>query len=301
VAGEAGGVSHLIHIGYAKTASNFLRAWFAAHPEIGFAPGGIAGFQDVYALGRLGAAAAAEPRWRVTSSEVLATPHPDIGDTISYDRRRRAALPDEQAAVCGRLSETFPGAHILIVTRGFRSMILSSYSQYVRTGGPLDLEALVADAQESAAWHYDHLIGLYRSAFGADKVIVLPWELLRDDPAAFAGAIERRLGLRPGPLPDRRYNPSLSGEELRWYPRLTRTVLALPVGERLRRRLFHGYARAAFANRLRRPIGLLQRLRPAAPVTAEVIPQAVVEAYRGQASLLAAEPLFEPYAAEYLF
>jgi hypothetical protein len=220
---------------------------------------------------------------------------------VGYDRSRRAALPEEQGLICRRLAETFPGAHILIVTRGFRSMILSSYSQYVRTGGPLDLETLVADAQDSAAWNYDYLVDLYRTAFGEEKVIVLPWELLRDDAAAFAGAIEQRLGLGRGPLPDRRYNPSLSGEELRWYPRLTRALLALPVGERLRRRLFARYARAAFGNRLRRPIRLLQRLRPAAPVTPDLVPEAVLEAYRGQASLLAREPLYAPYAAEYLF
>jgi hypothetical protein len=293
-------VSHLIHIGYAKTASNFLRAWFASHPEIAFTAGGIAGFGSVHALPQLPREGVPEPRWRVTSSEVLATPHADIAATVSYDRSRRAALPDEQALICRRLADTFAGAHILIVTRGFRSMILSSYSQYVRTGGPQDLETLIGDARESAAWHYDHLIGLYRAAFGEEKVIVLPWELLRDDPGRFAGSIERRLGLGAGPLPGRRYNPSLSGEELRWYPRFTRAVLGLPVGERLRRRLFNVYARAAFANRLRHPIRLLQRLRPAPPVTAQLIPETLLEGYRGQASLLARDPAYAPYRADYL-
>lgn len=294
---------HLLHIGYAKTATNFLRAWFAAHPQIGFVHGGIAGFANVHELSRLTGPGRPEPRWRVTSSEVLATPHPEVGgERATYDRARRAALPAEQGEICDRLAGLFPGAAVLVVTRGFRSMILSSYSQYVRTGGADDLEALIADAQDGAAWHYDRLIALYRAAFGADRVILLPWELLRDDPAAFAGAIEARLGLDPGPpLPGRRYNPSLSPVELRWYPRLTRAILALPVGARARKRLFEAHARATFRNRLRRPIALLQRLRPAPPVTAELIPDALVERFRGQADLLRCEPLFTPYSADYLF
>jgi hypothetical protein len=292
---------HLLHIGYAKTATNFLRAWFAAHPQIGFVHGGIAGFANVHELSRLSHPGRPEPLWRATSSEVLATPHSEIGEGVSYDRERRAALPAEQAEICERLAGLFPGASVLIVTRGFRSMILSSYSQYVRTGGAADLEALIADAQDADAWHYDRLIGLYRAAFGADHVVVLPWELLRDDPAAFAAAIERRLGLDPGPLPGHRYNPSLSATELRWYPRITRALLALPVGERIRRRLFRVHARAAFRNRLRRPIAVLQRLRPAPPVTAALIPDALVERFRGQAELLRSEPPFAPYSADYLF
>jgi hypothetical protein len=292
---------HLVHIGYAKTASNFLRAWFAAHPEIGFVHGGIAGFANVHQLSRLPRPDRPEPRWRVTSSEVLATPHPEVGDTVGYDRERRAALPAEQAEICGRLAGLFPGATVLIVTRGFRSMILSSYSQYVRTGGTSDLEALIADAQDGEAWNYGRLVGLYRAAFGADKVIVLPWELLRDDPSAFAREIEARLGLGPGPLPGHRYNPSLSATELRWYPRLTRALLGLPIGEKVRRKVFRAYAEAAFRNRFRRPIALLQRLRPAPPVTAALIPDSLVERFSGQAEALREEPAYARYAADYLF
>ena len=43
---------HLIHIGYAKAGSSFLRSWFAQHPQLAYAEGGIAGFPDVHALVR---------------------------------------------------------------------------------------------------------------------------------------------------------------------------------------------------------------------------------------------------------
>jgi hypothetical protein len=76
------------------------------------------------------------------------------------------------------------------VTRGFRSMMLSTYSQYVRTRGLASVAAVAALAGSAgtvnqAPWNYDFLIRLYRCAFGEAKVMVLPFELLRDDASAF--------------------------------------------------------------------------------------------------------------------
>ncbi|HZG09242.1 MAG TPA: hypothetical protein VEZ70_09715 [Allosphingosinicella sp.] len=288
---------HLIHIGYPKTASNFLRAWFETHPQIAFIHGGIAGYSNVQSIWRLPQEDAQPPRLRVTSSEVLVAPQTNTGPGVRHDPERRGAMPAEQALVCGRLKECFPNAHILIVTRGFRGMILSSYSQYVRTGGDLDMETLIANAQQSNAWHYDRLIGIYREAFGDDRVMVLPWEMLRDGPGDFAGAIERRFGLGAGPLPVQRFNTSLDPYELRWYPRLARAISRSPVA---RQRLLRIYAKAAFANRLSRPIKLLQRLRPAEPVTAAPLTDEVLELFRGQADVLAGDPRFDPYRNDYL-
>jgi hypothetical protein len=288
---------HLVHIGYPKTASNFLRAWFGSHPDIAFIHGGIAGYASVQSIWRLPPADSRAPKLRATSSEVLVAPQTDTGPGVPHDPERRGALPAEQALVCGRLKDIFPNAHILIVTRGFRGMILSSYSQYVRTGGDADLETLIADAHQGDAWHYDKVIRLYRGAFGEDRVTVLPWELLRDDPPAFTAAIESRFGLGAGPVPGRKLNASLDPHELRWYPRIARVLSRAPAG---RRRLLKAYSRAAFTNRLKRPIALLQRLKPAAPVTADLIPEEVVELFRGQASLLAGDPHFGRYRADYL-
>src|SRR5688572_8511748 len=74
---------HLIHIGYPKTGSNFLRRWFDAHPQLAYANDGIAGFTNVYEVARSGAALPTDVRYRVTSAEGLATPHPTFGDPVS--------------------------------------------------------------------------------------------------------------------------------------------------------------------------------------------------------------------------
>lgn len=296
---------HLIHIGYPKTGSNFLRRWFAAHPEFSYRDGGIGGFAGVLDIARQGEAAPAHPAFRVTSSEGLATPHADIGaDPSDPDRGHRRATPAAQAAVCATLAAIFPNAHILIVTRGFRSMILSAYSQYVRTGGEAALDRFIAPKEGDLAaredvWSYGQLVGLYRAAF-ADRVITLPYELLRDDPARFIREIEGRLGIDPHDfLPERR-NASLTPVELAWYPRLTRRVRALPVGRRLRRRIERAYLRLALANRLRRPIAICQRVRPLRPVTGELLSEEAVGAWRGLAEPFRGDPLYAPYAGDYL-
>jgi hypothetical protein len=262
---------HLLHIGYAKTATNFLRAWFDAHPQIAFVPGGFGGFRRIADIAAPAHLAAEPPRLRATSSELLATPHAEVAKTVGYGRSGET-FPRDQALVCDTLHELFPGADVLIVTRGFRTMIHSAYSQYVRTGGTDGLAAFARDAQERGAWHYDRLIASYAAAFGPERLIVMPWELLRDRPAEFVGRLEERLGLDPGPVPAERPNPALSPTQ---------------IAAQLRR------------NRAPRLVRRLPRIGRAPP--AESLDEAQVAAYRGQAASLAENPLHRPYAAEYLF
>jgi hypothetical protein len=230
---------HLIHIGFPKTGSKFLQHWFADHPEIVFDPVGIGGCRDVYELVRQAAAPGRQAACRVTSFEGLVTPDVSAG-LLRGDEEWEGRRSDDEAQqrTCATLAALFPCAWILLVTRGFRSIMLSGYSQYVRSGGTRDFQ--VSGAADPLlvergrhAWNYDAVIGLYEAAFG-ERLIVLPFELLRDRPGAFTAEIERRLGLghfAPAPQP---LNPSLSAEGLRWYPRLTRLIRRLPVGAPLR-------------------------------------------------------------------
>ncbi|HEY0153586.1 MAG TPA: sulfotransferase [Longimicrobium sp.] len=301
-------IRHLIHIGYPKAGSTFLQHWFASHPQLAYQPGAIAGFHDVYSIARSAASPQREERYRVTSFEGLSVPMPDAGERVVDYRRTGAVDPaTRETRACELLAALFPGAVVLVVTRGFRSMILSRYSQFLRTGGDVELPVLLASALGTADappearievehWDYDALIGKYRAAFGAHGVVVMPYELLRDDPAAFTAALEARLGLDPAPPPPGRVNASLTGEEMAWYPRLARAVRRVPLAS-----LHRLYAGAAFTNRLRLPIRLLQRLRPATPVTAAMIPDAALEPFRGVADSLRSDPLYAPYAAEYLW
>ncbi|HEV7766695.1 MAG TPA: sulfotransferase [Thermoanaerobaculia bacterium] len=293
---------HLIHIGYPKTGSNFLRRWFRAHPQLTYADGSIAGFLNVYEIVKTGAALPSNARYRVTSAEGLATPQQSFGDTVAdFDTPAPVPMDKAQAAACRMLGDLFPNATVLIVTRGFRAAILSMYSQLARNGSNLEFGAFCASLERSIpmredGWDYDHLIGLYVAAFGPANVIVLPYELLRDDANAFTNTLADRLGVEHFAGSHERVNPSLSPEELYWYPRITRVVKsAVP------RRLFRRYARAALNNNLRVPIRVLQRLRPGTPVTDAAIPHSLIDAFRGRADSLRDNPLYAQYASDYLF
>ena len=102
---------HLVHLGYPKTGSNFLRGWFLAHPQLAYADGGIAGFHNVYQIAQAGAAPRAGVLYRVTSCEGLATPHPSFGNAVfDYGRERPLPIAEAQAEVCRILASLFPNA-----------------------------------------------------------------------------------------------------------------------------------------------------------------------------------------------
>lgn len=292
---------HLLHIGYPKAGSTFLQRWFSAHPQLAHHYGAIAGFRDMHAIPRE-ANVRRDVLYRVTSNEEFVAPRPDAGSmAVAYDRPRDVPADEARQRVCALLAGLFPNATVLIVTRGFRSMILSSLSQYARSGGTGDLHAMLREARHHPdphppeSWHYDSVIELYQRAFGAPNVIVMPYELLRDDAGAFTSTLSARLGIEPHPPMRERVNESLSPVEMVWYPRLTRLMRRIPS-----RRLFNRYILAALRNELRVPIAMLNRIRPARPFTIESIPEELVVAFRGRAESLRANPLYARYAADYL-
>jgi len=294
---------HLIHIGFPKTGSNFLRAWFRCHPQLEFADGGIAGFPNVYQMVKRGALPASGVRYHVTSAEHLSVPTVSAGDAVDvYEQHRWDDIPQAQSAMCELLAGLFGSARVLCVTRGFRSMVLSSYSQFVRAGGAIDFPEFCDSIRANPAslvWNYDRMLAMYRRAFSPDQVRFMPYELLRDDAAGFTRALETWLGLDRCDAPADRINPAISPEALVWYPRITRGVLKVPIRGRLRKRLFHWHVGQTMAGRYRRPLGLAHRVFPAAPIGTSSVPESCLEAFSGTANSLRDEPLYAPYADDY--
>jgi hypothetical protein len=297
---------HLVHVGYPKAGSTTLQAWFESRPEVVFAHDAIGGVTSAAAIARQVAVADNAPRWVVTSSEWLMVPAegPGIPPTEPIAARRRR--------VCARLRTMFGDATILIVTRGFRAIIASSYSEVLRWGLALSVEEFMSLYQESPAFEgwrvtdvfdYDAALRLYADTFGAESVVVLPFELLRDDPRGFLARLEQRLDLEPRSEQAPWHNRSLSGAELYWYPRFSRGVerAANRLGRRgtaLRRTY---YERVIRRGRLERSVDVLSRvLRTPTVNPADHIAEEIVETCRGRASSLATNPDYAPYAVEYL-
>lgn len=303
-------MQHLIHIGYPKAGSTFLQRWFERHPQLRFADGGLGGFHDVYSLAQV---PERSYRYYVTSSETLSSPYTGAGGLSFEEGGKRGGLPhrikDAQAEVCAVLKTLYPASRILIVTRGFRDIALSGYSRYVSAGGVLHLEEMLQyfvdrlGEDVSDQYDFDYLIRLYAASFGRENLIVLPYELLRDDQPRFVRLLEARLALEHVELDLGRVNASLSPEELYWYPLISRAALGLAscLGSGRRERAFDWYARRTADNRLRSLVGLLSRVRPGGKITGANFPERFLLYCRGKAESLRGDPLYAPYAAEYLW
>jgi hypothetical protein len=299
---------HLVHVGYPKAGSTTLQAWFESRPDVVFADDTIGGVTSAEGIAEQVAVTDGGPRWVVTSAERLILPTVEGKGPMAPTE----PIAARRERVCARLRDMFGDATILIVTRGFRSIIASSYSQTLRWGPALSVDEFLALYQESPEFEglraadgldYDAALRLYTETFGAENVLVLPFELLRDDPRAFLARLEQRLELEPrfDQVPWR--NASLSGAEQYWYLRFSRGVeratarLGRP-GMTLQRGY---YQRAIRAGRLKRPAEVLSRvLRTPTVKPANEIPAEMVESCRGLASSLAANPDYAPYAVDYL-
>jgi hypothetical protein len=301
---------HLIHIGYPKTGSTFLQAWFERHPDFRYAPGGLGGFNNVYEVARPSERAYA---YHVTSFEGLSMPHADAG-RVWLDQGDEAPavyepVKENQAAVCAVLKGLYPRSRVLIMTRGFRGMILSAYSQSVRMGARLHLADMCRELAERLRddarhyYDYDYLIGLYAEAFGEENVLVMPYELLRDDQGRFLAVLEERLGVGHAEVELGRVNPSLSPEELYWYPLISRAVSAAAsrLGPARFRRIYTWYVGKTLDNRLGWLVRVLRLLRPGGRITKADFPEEILRLCEGRAARLKGDPLYAPYAAEYLW
>jgi hypothetical protein len=305
---EPGG--HLLHVGFPKAGSTTLQAWFAAHPQIGFSHDALGGYREAGQIAAHAADPSARPvRWRATSQELLSVPITAVGALEQLADDPPEALARARARACHTLRQLFAHGTILVVTRGFREAIASTYFEYVRQGGRLSMPELLASFADQGYAHlahaldYDATLALYADAFGSQQVVVLPFELLRDDTPAFLAALEQRLWLDRADRPAAGWlNASLSGPELAWYPLLSRRVdaLALRLGEARGARLHQSYLARVGGPRLRRAVHLLDRVASRRHPTPADVPDEIVERCRGRAATLRERAHYAAYAADYL-
>ncbi len=192
----------LLHIGYHKTGSGWLRRRFFVDPRTGFGSIGKSGLE--HPVRRLVAARPFEfdpvvsrqefdrRLKRVTSKGLLPvvaferlTGHPFSG---GYDTKE----------IADRLAKTFPEGRVLVVIREQRGMILSTYNQYVREGGTWPVQIFLDPPVTKSMrmpwfdfrhFQYHHLIGYYQKLFGTESVLALSFEQFRADPASFVSRI----------------------------------------------------------------------------------------------------------------
>jgi hypothetical protein len=112
----------------------------------------------------------------------------------------------DRVLIAQRLQATFPGARVLIIIREQISLIRSLYSQYITDGGDLSLARFLDTPEPQLGrmpgfrlevYEFDRLIAYYQQLFGADRVLVLPFEAMFGDLPAFLRSITDFMALPP--------------------------------------------------------------------------------------------------------
>ncbi len=411
---------HLIHIGYPKAGSSFLRAWFAQHPKLFYQDGGIAGFSDIYELVRAGASKESNKYdYFVTSSEAIAVTNVFAGipNTNFGFKNQKFNQQGDTHKLCMTLHGLFPNSKILFITRGFEAFAKSSYSQYIRSGGIHSKEELLGinkkeikkvkkpkfqqilqafiensnatkipdeyiaylrfcqalyseenatqngytpkqfledfpkiqafilsenskledyalthlsdiqkqmllemkqrngtqfrqqnkpkttpQAQQTKYNSYNDIIRLYRQQFGEENVLIMPYELLKENQKRFLQILQERLGIETVAIELGIVNPSLSPQDLYWRRWLSRGLSQFSsiLHERIFRFFYGKYVQLLQVGRLDIFFSLLKRIAPNREMEAFHLPESELNAYKGEASLLKHDPLYQSYLKEYL-
>ena len=236
----------IIHIGLHKTATSFLQRQVFSNTQMFQTPWGapLSGraieyfvlchpmrFSAQAARADFEAALEDDRRIPVISHERLSG-RPMLG---IYDSDR----------VADRAAATFPKARILIGIRRQKHMLRSLYSEYVRQGGSKSLDFMVNAGRGAqsyrATFRLDHLefdlmYDLFADRFGARNVLILPQELLAENPQAYFDRLFGFLGAAwTDPLPGVREQKSQAHLTLRARRRINAVLPMIDVAPALHR------------------------------------------------------------------
>lgn len=201
----------LIHIGYPKSGSSFLSDWFQNHPSFIFKEFSITGFKNTGDIIK-------ESITRTETNFKYCVLR-DMRFSATEEVKELNGIDEYQEKVCKFLHNLYPESKILIVTRGYESALKAFYSQYIKKGGYKHFQEY-ADYITNNKWsifNYNFLINTYINYFGKENVIVLPFELLKEDASLFINKIETELQLKNHFYFNKVKNKSLTNEELFFY------------------------------------------------------------------------------------
>lgn len=222
----------LLHVGYHKAASTVLQnQMFLASDGCFLTP-------------------TAEPRHMLVERFVLPQPltfDPDAarghyqlllsqaerqGRTFVLSHERLSGYPPsggfDSSIIATRLHRTFPEARVLIVVREQLASIYSMYLQYITDGGGMTLKEYLRPPKRffkrmpsftADFYCYHRLVARYQQLFGADRVLCLPFELLKSDPDAFQSRIFAFIGQPAQIVPFASQNVGRS-PSFQWFQRL---------------------------------------------------------------------------------
>lgn len=193
--------SPLLHIGFHKTASTLLQRKLFRMEELGF---------HLPASGRVGIHAAFITRYGLDPVptdliDTLRAEHDAAaakGGALVLSHERLSGYPAsggfDQGLIAERLAEAFPEGKVVMLIREQKQMIYSMYLQTITDGGTLSLKRFLNRPEpvlmrkpgfDPGYYEYDRVIAKYHALFGAENVMVIPYELFRDDAGSYGRAL----------------------------------------------------------------------------------------------------------------
>lgn len=309
----------VLHIGMGKAGSTFLQHWFTKQPD-------ILSLRDYSNLCeqicRAGLALSATPDERSTlliRSGIVPFETPDPSRFPVLSEERFAAWQGYRAdpapgydvakyrtAVCDILNATFPGAKILLITRGYAALLRSSYSQYISSGGDKKFRQRLLKHRKYfyAILSIDDIVALYRKAFGDSSISLVPFELLQENPQAFLAKVASVIGLdHVGDYKVGRSNESIGRSEMRIIRHLSTLVnraVTDPDRKLEYRHLLRRIVVACTTSHDPMVQKTLQRIRRQVAEEELELPEDYLEPLRGTATVLADDPIYRDYRDQYL-
>ena len=294
----------LIHIGYGKSGSTFLQRWFGNNPYLCYfsGQGSRSDIFDRFTLHYKIPDCLVLSNERLTVS--LPIKYPGVIYKIDFDMKKF------QKTVAEILSNVFQTARIFIVTRGYKSILKSTYSQYIRMGGTCSFKKYLLQNKKLLLefFDYNHEIRIFEDFFGRENMLILPFEVLKENEDKFLSKIERFLDIPKFRVKLGRLNPSFDEMELYWYPQIARLIpwvfcpwitgreYPSEIPLRYFFKIYRSLIRLSHSKFLTRLMSLIKRGK----IIDEEWYLKYIEEYRGKADLLNSIPEYTPYRKEYL-
>lgn len=293
----------LLHIGFPKSGSTYLQKWFELHPEMYYQPKYIAqGFLNAWEVAKYAQFNSSAPSNYILSCEDL-TLFQSVRDRVGYRDTYDFNHRTFQENICNMLYDLFPTAKILIVTRGYTTLFTSIYSQYLAMAGASKPQAFANANQKlfTSMLDYDYVIDAYRKKFGSERVIILPYELMRDNRKLFLSLIEKEMNIHsPFEFEDRKINAAFDKKVLTAYQLISESVCKLIslFPRSTQEKIYSQYAHLIRKDEPHFLPRLLSKLINK-PLQIDGV-NTMVSDMKGKAELLRNEPLYAPYLTEYL-
>lgn len=205
----------IIHIGCPKAGSTFLQQYFSEHPDINYDAMDFEEFKRTGHLNENIADKKVSVPFRVLSEEALSVAGIKV-ERLGVTYQELPDVQQHQLNTARRLHQLFPTAKILMVVRGFETLIPSLYSQYVIKGYRSDFATFLKEHENAFTeqFNYDFLYQTYVDVFGESNVLVLPYEMLKESPNKFLSVIEASFGFSHYGFTSKSVNKSLSDRSI---------------------------------------------------------------------------------------